>query len=85
MSQYITPFIFPSIMGYAEVPFAEKQSQIITLPPPYFTVGFGSYTQSFFLQIICSQRALICQNMCLPISNVHLCASFVSRRVVYEV
>ena len=39
MSLYIAAFIFPSILTSIPVPAAEKHSQSMMLPPPWFTVG----------------------------------------------
>ena len=52
ISQYMAPFILPSIWWSLPVPLAEKHDQSIRFPPPCFTVGMvflGLHSAFLFL------------------------------------
>lgn len=78
MHWYFMPFIYPSMACNVPVLFAEKQSRIMMLPAPYFTVGVvfsGSYAHPFFLQKSSSSRRVpsFCQSSIFVSSFVLMC------------
>ena len=72
ISQYIAPFILPSIQWSRPVPLAEKHPQSIRFLPPCFIVGMvflGWYSAFLFLQ---TRRVELMPNSSILVSSDHI-------------